>query len=420
MWENIQVNRLISKKLPQTHERTIVLLTGARQTGKTTLLKYTYPELSYFNLDAVEFREQLSHISSFAWAREVGDAVIDEIQKEPELINKIKFAFDEGALNFTALSGSAQVILLKKTKETLAGRIQILELFPLMLSELIHAQEEKIHDSLIGRLISPSSSSSDILNKLPAVLLGEKWDKAITAEEYLLKYGGMPALIHIPEPDKKANWLQDYSAAYLERDLNDLVRLNDLMPFRTFQQLAALRSAHLLSYSELARDAGIGTETARRYLEYLRLSYQTVLLQPYHKNLTSRLVKTPKIYWLDNGLLRQLAGYGFDLMNGEIYENYVAAELVKLLRTMKSDASLSFYRTRSGMEVDFCIEIHGRLIGIEVKNRKTINKSDYTSLNKLKEATGKEWLAGLVVYRGNEIKEISEKIWSVPSCRLFS
>ncbi len=419
MWENIQVNRLIKTGLPGTSEHIIVLLTGARQTGKTTLLRSVYPELSYYNLDAVEFREQLNRISSFAWARNVGNAVIDEIQKEPELMNKIKFAFDEGDLHFTALSGSAQLLLLKSTKETLAGRILLLELFPLMLGELIHGEKAEIPDPLIDRLIK-SASPPEVLKNLPSTILGENWDKAISAEDYILKYGGMPALLHIPNHNKKSAWLKDYSSAYLERDLNDLARLSDLMPFRSFQQLAALRSSNLLSYSELARDAGIGTETARRYLEYLRLSYQAILLQPYHKNLTSRLVKTPKIYWLDNGLLRQLAGYGFDLMNGQIYENYIAAEMVKYIRTVKSGARLSFYRTRSGMEVDFCIETDSGLIGIEVKNRKTVTKRDCTSLIRLKESAGGEWLSGLVLYRGNEIKEISDGIWALSSCRLFS
>ena len=144
MWENIQVNRLINTSLPRKDEHIIVLLTGARQTGKTTLLRSVYPDLSYYNLDALEFREQLNRISSFAWARDVGDAVIDEIQKEPDLMNKIKFAYDEGELNFTALSGSAQILLLKSIKETLAGRILLLELFPLMLSEIIHGQETEI------------------------------------------------------------------------------------------------------------------------------------------------------------------------------------------------------------------------------------------------------------------------------------
>jgi predicted AAA+ superfamily ATPase len=419
MWENIQVNRLINTSLPRKDEHIILLLTGARQTGKTTLLRSVYPDLSYYNLDAVEFREQLKRISSFAWARDVGDAVIDEIQKEPDLMNKIKFAYDEGDLNFTALSGSAQILLLKSTKETLAGRILLLELFPLMLSELIHGQEAEIPKPLIGKLIN-STSPSDVLKGLQATLLGESWDNAISAEEYILRYGGMPALLHIPEHVKKSNWLRDYTTAYLERDLNDLAKLSDLMPFRTFQQLAALRSANLLSYSELARDAGIGTETARRYLEYLRLSYQAILLQPYHKNLTSRLVKTPKIYWLDNGLMRQLAGYGFDLINGQIYENHIAAEIVKYLRTVKSGARMSFYRTRSGMEVDFCLETNNGLIGIEVKNRETVNKRDYTSLNKLKESAGTEWSSGLIIYRGNEIQEVTEGIWAIPSCRLFS
>jgi predicted AAA+ superfamily ATPase len=419
MWENIQVKRLSTTHLPVTDERKLVLLTGARQTGKTTLLRSVYPGLPWYNLDAFEYREQLRNVSSFAWARDVGNALIDEIQKEPGLIDKIKFAFDKGDLGFTALSGSAQVLLLKSTRETLAGRVLILELFPLMLAELVHAREKEVPEPLIGSLIK-TGSPGDILNDLPAVLLGEKWDMAFSAEEYMLKFGGFPALIHITGQDQKADWLKDYSSTYLERDLFDLARLNDLMPFRTYQQLAALRSSNLLSYSELARDAGIGTETARRYLEYLRLSYQVVLLPPYHENLTSRLVKTPRIYWLDNGLLRQLGEFGFDLMNGQIYENYIAAELVKYLRTVKSPAILSFYRTRSGMEVDFCIETSGKLIGIEVKNRKTINKSDDAALLRLKEAAGEKWLFGMVIYRGNEIREIDENIWAIPSCRLFS
>jgi predicted AAA+ superfamily ATPase len=288
-----------------------------------------------------------------------------------------------------------------------------------MLSELIYGQEAEFPIPLIGRLIN-SSSPSYILIKLPSTLLGEKWDMANSAEEYMLKFGGMPALLHIADQDKKTGWLRDYSIAYLERDLNDLARLNDLMPFKTFQQLAALRSANLLSYSELSRDAGIGIETARRYIEYLRLSYQAILLQPYNKNLTSMIVKTPKIYWLDNGLMRQLTGYGFDLMNGHIYENYVAAELVKYFRTIKSEARLSFYRTRSGMEVDFIIETNGKIIGIEVKNRSTISKKDYTTLNKLKESAGNDWILGIVLYRGNEIKELCEGIWSIHSCRFFA
>ena len=419
MWENIQLNRLIRYKLPKTDEHIVAILTGARQTGKTTLLRSVYPELPYYNLDAIEFREQLRNISSFSWGRDVGNVLIDEVQKEPTLMDKIKFAFDAGDIRFTALSGSAQILLMKQTKETLAGRMMLLELFPLMLCELVHATEPVIPEPLIEKLLN-SENINELMEGIPSVLLGEKWETRFLTEEYLLKWGGMPALIHIPDAEKKSIWLRNYSTAYLERDLTDLARLNDLMPFKTFQKLAALRSSGLLSYSELARDAGIGIETTRRYLEYLRLSYQTFLLPPYHKNLTSRLVKTPRIYWTDTGLLRHLAGYGFDLLNGQIFENYIAAEIMKYLRSVGSDADLSFYRTSSGMEVDFCIETRGKLIGIEVKLRDTVNKTDYSSLKRLKEAAGKSWKCGLVIYRGNLIKELDETIWAVPSCRLFS
>ena len=239
-------------------------------------------------------------------------------------------------------------------------------------------------------------------------------------EEYLIRWGGMPALINIKDEVRKRAWLRDYLATYLERDLGDLARMNDLMPFRKFQQLAALRSSNLLSYSELARDSGIGTETARRYLEYLHISYQAVLVPPYKKNLTSGLIKTPKLYWLDNGLLRQLSGLGFDVQNGQLYENYVASEMIKYLRSTHKTEALSFYRTRSGMEVDFCLETEGGLIGIEVKNRQTIDRSDYSSLKRLQEASNENWLCGLLVYRGNQIIKLDEKLWAVPSCRLFS
>ena len=419
MWGKIHINRIIKERLPSVEERVLLLLTGARQTGKTTLLKSTYPSLAYFNLDAIEYREQLSRISTFSWGRDVGNAVIDEIQKEPELFDKIKYAFDERDIRFSALSGSAQLLLLKKVKETLAGRVIIFELFPLMLSELVHSGEEKIPGLLIDELIRCKEASSVFENK-PAVLLGNKWDKLFQSEEYLIKWGGMPALINIKDESRKRAWLRDYLVTYLERDLGDLARMNDLMPFRKFQQLAALRSSNLLAYSELARDTGIGTETARRYLEYLRISYQAILLPPYHKNLTSSLIKTPKLYWLDNGLLRHLSGLGFDVMNGQLYENYVASEMIKYFRSTQKTEALSFYRTRSGMEVDFCIETVGGLVGIEVKNRQTIDRSDYSSLKRLQEASQENWLCGLVVYRGNQIIKLDAKLWAVPSCRLFS
>ncbi|NLK54701.1 MAG: ATP-binding protein [Bacteroidales bacterium] len=419
MWHNIQVKRNISHLLPSSEERLILLITGSRQTGKTTLLKSSYPDLPYFNLDSIEYREQLRSVSSFAWGKVAGNAIIDEIQKEPQLFDKLKFAFDEKAIHFSALSGSAQVHLLTKVRETLAGRIMILELFPFMLSELISPNEEKRPDILIDRLIGCRDADL-LLDKINPVLLGEKWDKAKRAEEYLLKWGGMPPLIHIKDDGRKQLWLKDFTITFLERDLGDLARIYDLLPFRKLQQLLALRSACILSYSDLARDAGIGVQTARRYLEYLILSYQTFLLSPYSENLTSSIIKSPKVYWTDNGLLRSISGLGFEITNGQLYENYFASEMMKFLRTYRKNETMSFYRTRSGMEVDFCLNTRQGLIAMEVKYRDNVDRSDFTSLRKLKEAAGKKWFCGLVIYTGNEIKKFEETIWAIPSSRLFS
>ncbi|MGM0504628.1 MAG: ATP-binding protein [Bacteroidota bacterium] len=418
MWENIHINRLAYSFLPDDTKNIIVLLTGARQTGKTTLLKKRYSRLPYYNLDAIEYREQLKDISSFSWVNEVGEAVIDEIQKEPGLLDKIKYSFDDGSLRFSALSGSARLLLLRQIRETLTGRVTVQELFPLIMNELMNFDSSAYEPVLLHRLFD-TPDPEKYLASLNSVLLGMLWDKAFRTEEYLMKWGGMPALLHISGESEKQRWLQDYSVTYLERDLNDLARISDLMPFHKFQQIASLRAGNLLSYSEIARDAGIGIETARRYLEYLRISYQAILIQPYRKNLTSSLVKTPKVYWLDNGLLRQISGLGFSLSDGRLYENYFAAELYKYIKSVRKNITLSFYRTRSGMEVDFCLESANKLIAIEVKDRSTVVRTDITGLKKIRDAAGRDFRIGLLAYRGNAIKKLSDRIWAVPSCRLF-
>ncbi len=418
MWENLQVKRKVFSILPPESERTIVLITGARQTGKTTLVKDRYPKLAYYNLDAIELRDQLSAVSSFSWSRDVGLAIIDEIQKEPLLFEKIKYAFDENTLNFSVLTGSSQLLLLKKVRETMAGRIKLFELFPLMFSELLNPEGLPEEQPTLEKLLAVKSID-EIFQTCTSVLLGETWELHKATEERLLVWGGMPSLIHITEKKERINWLHDYTITYLERDLTDLAKLSDLRPFRKFQAMSALRAANILHYSELAKDSGTSVETARRYLEYLNISYQNFLLQPYYKNLTSSLVKTPKLFWIDNGLLRQSSGLGFNIDTGQLYENYIASELMKYLRTTKSMAKLFYYRTRSGMEIDFIIETRHGIIAIEAKNRDNISRSDFTALRKLAAAAGELWLGGIVAYRGNKIEKFGDKLWAVPSSRLL-
>ncbi|RJR26020.1 MAG: ATP-binding protein [Desulfobacteraceae bacterium] len=411
--------RALSVRLPAPGTRRIVVITGARQTGKTTLSRARYGKLRYLNLDAPENRQALRELSTFAWANTVGEAVIDEAQKEPAVFDKVKFAFDEGRISFTVLTGSSQILLLSKIRESLAGRAFFYELWPLMQCELsrIQGRAAGIKPPLLDQILA-SESVGSVLGKIPEVILEEEDVVYREAEGHILKWGGMPALLDLPD-EERWEWLKNYGYTYLERDMADLTRMSDLMPFRKFQRLSALRSAMLLNYSDLARDSGISVDTAKRYLEYLRVSYQAILLQPYHKNLTSSVIKTPKLYWADIGVLRQLVGLKGD-PTGQIYETMVVAEIFKWIRTSGLEADVYFYRTRSGMEIDLLIETPAGLFGIEIKSRASVAGKDFTSMLAVAESVAKEWRGGLVIHTGNRVTRLSEHdIWAIPSRRLL-
>jgi predicted AAA+ superfamily ATPase len=416
--ENMQKFRVLSSYLPSSNKRRLVVLTGARQTGKTTLAKATYPELRYINLDAPENREMLRKISTPSWAVTIGNAVIDEAQKEPSVFEKIKYTFDEKGISFTLILGSSQILLLKKIRESLAGRVAIYELWPLLMSEL-HADDyaKDIRAPLIDRLLM-AKSFGGAFKAIPAMLIDKEESRARAAEDYILQWGGMPALLPLAD-EEKWKWLKDYEYTYLERDLTDMARLDDLEPFTKFQRLSALRSGRLLNYSELARDAAVSVDTARRYMEYLKLSYQVMLLQPYYKNIISSVIKSPKLYWIDIGLLRRLSGQREE-PSGEIYETMVVNEIFKWTKTAERNAEIFFYRTRSGMELDLLLNTENGFIGVEIKGRKMIARSDFRPMKEIAAALKKKWIGGLVIYRGDEIRKLSEpEIWAVPSRRLF-
>ena len=413
-----QKYRFLERFLPEQNVKRLVILTGARQTGKTTLARTKYADLNYINLDAPENREVVRSISSVSWARDVGNAVIDEAQKEPVVFEKVKYAYDAGSISFCLLLGSSQILLLKKIRESLAGRASIYELWPLTMSELFWDKGSKPPDPpLLDRFFS-DDTFDHIFDGVPRTFLEEKDSKFRDAENHLLQWGGMPGLLPLSS-EERWKWLRDYQYTYLERDLTDLVRLDDLGPFRTFQRLSALRSGRLVNYSEIARDASLSADTARRYLEYLRLSYQTILLRPYHRNITSSVIKTPKFYWLDIGLMRTLTGMR-GTITGEIYETMVVSEIVKWMQTTQRDGELFFYRTRSGLELDILLHTQRGIIGMEIKARKSVVPTDLRPMKEVSRTLGSEWCGGLIIYQGNTIDKIGEpNIWAVPSRRLF-
>ena len=393
------------------------MLTGARQTGKTTLARQLYRDLRYVNLDAIEEREAMRGLRGGSWGRAVGPAVIDEAQKEPGVFDKVKLAYDERQIAFSVLLGSSRVLLLDRVRESLAGRAFVYDLWPLMSSELRTGAEEPPVCPLFDRLITAPGSFSDVLAAEPPRLLGVEATRRIEAFDHLAAWGGMPELLSLDDDDRR-EWLRSYQQTWLERDLADLTRVSDLLPFRTLQRLAMLRTGQLLNYADLARDAAVSPATARRYLEYLRLSYQVVLLQPYTRNLTSATVKSPKLYWMDLGLLRHETRAWGEL-TGPLFETLVVSEARKWIDTLGRDTLLWFYRTRSGREVDLLVATPGGIIGIEVKNRIRVGPGDCSGLRALAETLGDEWVGGLVVHRGEDLTQLGPRLWAVPAHRLF-
>jgi len=414
----LQKIRWLESRLPSPDAKRIVILTGARQTGKTTLARKHYYDLRYVNLDAIEDREAVRTIQTANWAREVGIAVLDEAQKEPVVFDKVKWAFDEGQIGFTVILGSSRILLLEKVKESLAGRAFIYDLWPLMASELRYEAGMTPQKPLLHDLLGTADSIDDVLVEQPQVLLGEEEAERVGAIEHLARWGGMPGLLPFSDRERR-EWLRSYQQTYLERDLADLVRLRDLFPFRSLQQLAMLRSGQLLSYSGLARDAGIAVTTVRNYLEYLRISYQTLLIQPWATNLTSVVVKAPKLYWMDLGLLRQGTSR-WGPLDGAMFETLAVGEIHKWVNTMAEDTQLYFYRTRSGMEVDLLLKTPRGLVGVEIKNRETVVPADSRSLKALANSLDSQWLGGIVIYRGKTVENVypEASIWAVPLHRL--
>lgn len=417
--------RFLTALLPRSSERSLIVLTGARQVGKTTLARAAYPDVRYLSLDAIETRAALSALPAGSWASSVGAAILDEAHKAPAIFEKLKFAYDSGDIDFSALLGSAQIMLLRRVRETLAGRVLLYELWPLTLAELA-ANGAAPTPPLLLRVVESDDPRAE-LDGAP-VLLPADTAKLRQAADHLAAWGGMPSLLRLTD-ERRRRWLASYHDTYLQRDLGDLARLNDLEPFHRFQRLAALRSATLVSYADLARDAGTAPRTARNYLEYLRLSYQVFLLQPYRPSRTASTVKAPKLYWSDIGLVRYLTG-AWGPATGALFENLVVAEAVKLLRTTASDVRFFHHRTYGGSEVDLILETARGVVALEAKSRPSWAPRDFSALRRLATDLGNRFMAGIVVTGwnpvGGTVRDQVERVgddpplWAVPFHRLFA
>lgn len=406
--------RSLARRLPAADAgRRLVVLTGARQVGKTTLARGLYGgALRYLNFDSAGERERAGAVPAEGWGRAVGPAILDEVQKVPAVFEKVKWAYDEGQIGFSVLLGSSRILLLDQVRESLAGRTFLYELWPLTACELAPFFGDALPEPpLIGRLAGQPERAGGVLAALESGVVGPQAGAAQAAVGHLLEWGGMPPLLQYP-PEERLSWLDAYQTTYLERDLADLAQLRNLDAFAACHRLAALRAGQILSYSELARDAALPVSTVRRYLRYLELSYQTFSLPAWSDNAGSRLVKAPKLIWIDAGIQRILAGQTAGL-RGEQYESAMIAQSLTTLWNLGTRVRPSYLRTAGGLEVDLILETEAGLLAVEIKARPA-TRHDAAPIEKARRFFGDRLRAGIVLCRGQGVERLAESTWAVP------
>ena len=395
-----------------------LILTGARQTGKTTLLDREFvPPFEILSFDEPLVREQLITTPAASWIRRGGSYIFDEIQKAPEFLGTVKVILDRGnPEQRVILSGSAQIQLLGSVNETLAGRVVTLELFPLLAGEIAEFREPTLLEHLVR---CRSRAEVDDLMEVAHV---PREDAAVAIQEalrHLMETGGMPRLLALESTEERRLWLREYCRTYLERDVGDLGRVADLDDFLRLQRVASLRTGCLVNVADLARDADMAPLTAKRYLRYLELSYQTFLLPAFRRPGFSRLAKAPRLHWLDLGVQRTLSGQREGL-TGEQFETAVVAEVKKTLATLRIEADLFHLRTRDGREVDLLIRnADGAFVAIEVKSVFKAASTHARHLRGLESFLDGPLLASLVVHQGRGLTNLPGGVFAMPPSLLF-
>ncbi len=395
-----------------------LILTGARQTGKTTLLeRELVPPFELYSFDEPMVREDLVRRPADAWIRRGRSYIFDEIQKAPEFLGTVKVLLDRGGPEQRViLSGSAQIQLLGGVRETLAGRVVTLELSPLLAGELAEVDGVTLLEALV--CCSTSGEASEVLEA--ARFRDEGTTAAVgDAFEHLLRFGGMPRLVTLEEPEDRWLWLREYCRTYLQRDVADLGRVADLDDFLRLQRVASRRTAALVNFADMARDADMAPLTAKRYLRYLELSYQAFLLPAYHRPGISRLAKAPRLHWIDLGIQRVLSGQR-DGLTGEQLETAVVAEVRKSLATARIEVELAHLRTHDGREVDLLVRTAaGAYVAIEVKSTVRPAPVHARHLRGLDAFLDGPLLASLLVHPGRGVTELPGGVFALPPSVLF-
>jgi predicted AAA+ superfamily ATPase len=393
-----------------------VLVNGARQTGKSTLVQSKEVAKGgrhYLTFDNPGILAAARSDPNGFLAGLPLPVTLDEVQHIPELFPVIKAAIDRRRQpGQFLLTGSANVMLLPKISESLAGRLEILTLWPFSQGEM-----KNHHESFVDALFSPK----------PVTWSGKfqtlEWEALL---EHLVA-GGYPPAVARHSPSRRDAWFQSYIMTMLQRDIRDLANIADSTAIPRLLSVVATRAGSLLNFADLSRTMALPQTTLKRYFALLEGTFLVQLLRPWARNLGKRVIQTPKVYFNDSGLLTYSLGATADRLKAEgtlagtALENFVMMELRKQCAWSTARPEMFFWRTTSGVEVDFVLEDRaGKVVGVEVKASATLGSQDARGLRELADTVGKHWSRGVILYGGRDVVPFASNLHGIPMSALWA
>lgn len=384
-----------------------LVVTGPRQAGKSTLVQQLTPgKRRYRTLDDLDVLDA-AHRDPDLLLGGSEPITLDEVQRAPGLLSAVKRAIDQRRVaGRYLLTGSANLLMMRQVSESLAGRASYLTLWPMTRREQRGEGRAGLWDELLA---TPEAKWIDLLAAQPD-----------TADDWraLALRGGFPTpALELTRAADRAVWFDGYVRTYLERDLQDLASISSLPDFRRLMRAACLRIGQLTNQTELGRDAALPQATVNRWLNLLETSYLLVRLPAFAVNRTKRLIKTPKLYWGDLGAALHLAGIAQP--EGAHLENLVLLDMLAWRDARLARAELGYWRTASGEEVDFVIEVDDRLLPVEVKAAARPRLGDAANLRSFKREYGKKARAGLLLHTGSTLEWLTPDVLAAPWWRVI-
>ncbi len=393
----------------------VLLINGSRQSGKSTFVKSVFHKShQYFTLDDVSTLKSVQQDPVMFLEGVRGPIIIDEIQRAPELFLPIKKKVDEHRLPGSfILTGSANVLALPRMGDSLAGRMEIHTLWPFSQGEFNGIKEDFIQALFMDNFLEAMQQKPIHVIELEHLIA-------------ILCQGGYPETLSKKSPQRQQKWFASYMMMILEKDVRDLSHIEGLLEIPNLMQLMAARCGCLANTTEISRTLGISATTLRRYITILENLYLLISVPAWSKNLTKRLVKAPKTYLNDTGLLlhciganpqRLLRDKGF---LGHVLENFVVMEFKKQMTWSAQPCRMFHFRTHEGQEVDIILEApNGELIAIEVKLAYTVGSKDFSGMSCLEKDIGLSFHRGIVLYMGDQIIPFGKNKHAIPLSYLW-